>query len=255
MNYSTLTRDFHAERATKSGTPWRHKSIICDGDFVNDLKAVGFFAPLAPGVSPVVGARIRREPNLPPVTLPCTHPESFKPKKKAWRDLGEELQGLFFHKALESQPGVKAFTLMLSRPVEALARAQGKHCLRWLHKRVERQLRPLGRSRGGPVQFWFAIEEGYKDGRLHIHGMISIGDFPSDKPYRKALKAAGGKWESRKGRQRQSASLLALQPAGFSWGWILGQERPQSAARAAAATCASLECRIGGGSLALRVRR
>jgi len=187
--------------SAKTGTRRRHKSIVCDGDLVNDLKVDGFFSPLVPGVSPVV-VRI----NLPPISLPCSHPESFKPKRKAWRDLGQELQGLFFHKALEIEPSVKAFTLMLSRPVERAARAKGKHCLRWLHKRVERKLRPLGRRRGSAVPFWFVIEESKREGRLHIHGMISIGHIYGEgrtirplrrvfEPYRKALKATGGIWE------------------------------------------------------------
>jgi hypothetical protein len=55
------------------------------------------------------------------------------------------------------------------------------------------------------VPFWFAIEESRK-GRLHIHGEISVGDIGPEKrsirslrrilaPIRKALKAAGGKWD------------------------------------------------------------
>ncbi len=222
MNYSTPSTVIHAERTTKSGTRWRHKSIICDGDFVNDLRAVGFFAPKVFGVYPVVGhthsltetlgakksTKKFRAPNLPPVSLPCSHPDSFKPKRKPWRDSGEEVRGLFFHKALESQPNVKGFTLMLSRPVERLARAKGKGCLRWLHKRVERALRPLGAGyAGGAVPFWFAIEEGSRTGRLHIHGEISIGPVYGEKrtiralrrvfaPIRKALKSAGGKWDA-----------------------------------------------------------
>lgn len=220
MNYSTQIADVHPERTTKSGTPWRYKSIICDGDFVNDLKADGFFLPLVPGVSPVVGAithstesldakkggKIFRSPRLPPISLPCTHPGSFKPKRKPWEHSGEEMRGLFFHKALEREPSVKGFTLMLSRPVEALARAKGKHCLRWLHKRVVQKLTRLSRARGCPVEFWFAIEES-RTGRLHIHGEISIGHVYGEKrtvralrrvfaPIRKALKSAGGTWDA-----------------------------------------------------------
>jgi len=116
------------------------------------------------------------------------------------------VRGLFFHGALAGQPNVKGFTLMLSRPVERLARAKGKSCLRWLHKRVERALRPLGgRYTGGAAPFWLAIEES-RAGRLHIHGEISIGPVYGEKrtiralrcvfaPIRKALKSAGGKWD------------------------------------------------------------
>lgn len=232
LNDPSFLDDVHAECATKSGTTksgttksgtrWRHKSIIADGDFVNDLKADGFFAPLVPGVSPVVVAI-----NLPPVSLPCSHPELFKPKRKPWRDRGEEVRGLFFHKALESEPGVKGFTLMLSRPIEALARAQGKGCLAWLHKRVVRKLKRLGGChRGGAVPFWFAIEES-RAGRLHIHGEISVGHVYGEKrtvralrrvfaPIRKALKAAGGEWDA--DRDGEGTQLrLARGTPDFRW--------------------------------------
>jgi len=116
------------------------------------------------------------------------------------------VKGLFLHKALETEPSVKGFTLMLTRPVKALARAQGKPCLSWLHRKVVRQLKRLrGRYSGGAMSFWFAIEES-REGRLHIHGEISIGHVYGEKrtvralrrvfaPIRKALKAAGGQWE------------------------------------------------------------
>jgi hypothetical protein len=98
---------------------------------------------------------------------------------------------------------------MLSRDVEKRARAQGKHCLRWLRKRVERQLRLLGeRYKAGAVPFMFVIEESRRlslRARLHIHGQISIGDVGAEKrsmkslrrvvaPLRKALERAGGNW-------------------------------------------------------------
>jgi hypothetical protein len=147
--------------------------------------------------------------NLLPVSLPSTHPELAKQKPKPWRDTGEAVRGLFLHEAMASEPSVKGFTLMLSRDVEKRARAQGKHCLAWLHRRVVRQLKPLGeRYKAGAVPFWFGIEESRRmsrRARLHIHGEISTGDVGAEKrsmrslrrivaPLRKALKAAGGKW-------------------------------------------------------------
>ena len=218
MNYSATPTVDHPKRRTKSGTLRRHKSIVCDGDFVNDLKANGFFAPLVPDVSRVVV-------HLLPVSLPCslteadTHslPETLdakhEHKKRRARKSGslsrhgEELLALFFHKALENEPNVKPFTLMLSVPVERLMRAKGKHALAWLHKRVVRQLRPLGEHyRGGAVPFWLAIQES-PAGRLHGHGEISLGHVSAERrtvrqlrrvfaPLRKALKAAGGKWDA-----------------------------------------------------------
>jgi hypothetical protein len=111
-----------------------------------------------------------------------------------------------YHAALADEPNVKGFTLMLSKPVEALARSKGKHCLRWLHKRFVRALKPLGdRYMNGAVPFWFVIEESDK-GRLHIHGEISIGDVALSgrsirslrrvlEPIRQAMKSAGGVWD------------------------------------------------------------
>ena len=224
-HYSSSDASVHAIRRTKSGTRWPHKSVIADGDFVSSLNALGYFRSAAAAVSHVVvrptDDSLTTEPlkagkiSLPPVNLPCTHPDVPKSPLRAWRDAGEEIRGLFFHKALEREPNVKAFTLMLSRPVEALARSQGKHCLAWLHRRVVRQLRPLGVSyKGGAVPFWFAIEES-DQGRLHIHAEISVGDIGGGArsvravrgvlaPLRNALKAAGGEWdEDRDGAGRQ----------------------------------------------------
>lgn len=57
------------------------------------------------------------------------------------------------------------------------------------------------------MPFWFTIEEGDEDGRLHIHGEISFGDIHCAgktmralrrilAPIREALKAASGEWDS-----------------------------------------------------------
>ena len=200
-SYSSLPAGTRANRDDKSGRQQRRKSIVSDGDFINDLSRLGYFAPTLRRVSHVVVTI-----NLPPVSLPCSHADSAKRKQKPWRDRGEAVHGVFFHKAMESEPSVKGFTLMLSRPVEQAARAKGKHCLDWLHRRVVRQLRPLGDRYGvGAVPLWFAIEESRK-GRLHIHGEISVGDVGTEKrsvrslrrilaPIRTALKAAGGAWD------------------------------------------------------------
>ncbi len=200
-SYSGLPTGSRVKRDDKSGRQQRRKSIVSDGDFINDLRRFGYFAPTVRRASRVVVAI-----NLPPVSLPCSHPDSAKRRQKPWRDRGEEIHGVFFHAALASEPSVKGFTLMLSRPAEQLARANGKHCLAWLHRRVVRQLRPLGdRYGGGAVPFWFAIEESRK-GRLHIHGEVSVGDIGAEKrsvrslrrilaPIRAALKSAGGAWD------------------------------------------------------------
>lgn len=190
-----------AKRRDKIGTVRRRRSVLADGDFIRDLKAKGFFPPIERRVSRVVGVT-----NHLPISLPCNNPDSRKPAPKPWRDVGEEVRGLFFHKAMEGEPNVKGFTLMLSRRVEALARSKGAECLAWLHKRLVRKLRPLGeRYNAGAAPFWFTIEES-RAGRLHIHGEISLGEIAGDyrtvrqirrvlAPLRKALKAAGGQWD------------------------------------------------------------
>ena len=69
---------------------------------------------------------------------------------------------LFPQSAGTREPSVKRLHLDAQPDsVEALARAKGKHCLAWLHRRLVRQLKPLGEhySGGGAVPFWFAIEE------------------------------------------------------------------------------------------------
>ena len=57
-----------------------------------------------------------------------------------------------------------------------------------------RQLRlVLSPSHGIPTPFWFAIEES-DEGRLHIHGEVAF-ETDREKLIRKALKAAGGRWD------------------------------------------------------------
>ena len=126
----------------------RRKRIDADGRFVADLRSLGYFDRIDGSASSVVYA---------PITLLS----SAKPlKPKPWRDLHEEVRGLFFHAAMKATPGLHGFTLRLSKHVEALARAQEKHCLAWIHRRVVRSLRTAVGAPGGlPVPFWFAIEE------------------------------------------------------------------------------------------------
>lgn len=90
---------------------------------------------------------------------------------------------------------------MLSIDVEKHVRALGKHGLRWLRKRVVRQLKPLDDlCRAGAVPFVFVLEESSRmsrRARLHTHGEISMGPSVSERDvekFRAALKRAGGNW-------------------------------------------------------------
>jgi hypothetical protein len=146
----------------------------------------------------------------PPVSLPCTHPDIAKSKPKPWRDAGEEVRGLFYHDAMRGMPNVRAFTLCLTADVQRHAKAQGKHCLRWLHKRVVRQ---LGHTGGAPTPFWFAIEESDK-GELHAHGELVV--LPEkEKAVRSTLKSAGGKWDRDGTQLRFSKAAPDFRWAGY----------------------------------------
>jgi hypothetical protein len=169
-----------------------------DSSVVYGSPSTSILDPLSLPVSPSTPSTTPTKPRLkrPPVTLPT----SLTPAKpKQWRDVGEEVKGLFFHATIKSYPHVKGFTLRLSDHVESLARAKGRHCLAWLHRRVVRELkRAVCHPQAKPVPFWFAIEEA-DDGALHIHGEIAFDPTLSDK-VRTALKSAGGKWlEQRRG--------------------------------------------------------
>jgi hypothetical protein len=127
---------------------------------------------------------------------------------RAWRDTHDDVRGLFYAVAIRKAGNVRKFDLNLSDDVEALARGQGKHCLAWLHRRVVRHLRrALGASQGIPTPFWFATEES-DEGRLHIHGEIAFEPH-REKLIRKALKAAGGRWE---GDSEEYQLILRISP-------------------------------------------
>jgi hypothetical protein len=182
-----MTEALQPKRSDKCGTLKARKSLPCDGSFVADLLACGYFARVDAAAYPLVGRRIIRRS---PLTLPIS---SYPMSPKAWRDTHDDVRGLFYAVAIRKGGNVRKFDLNLSQEVETLARDQGKHCLAWLHRRVVRQLRRvLGASTGIPTPFWFATEESDK-GRLHIHGEIAFEPH-REKLIRKALKTAGGAW-------------------------------------------------------------
>lgn len=174
-------------RSDKCGTLRARKSVMCDGSFVSDLLACGYFQRVDAAAYPLVGRPITTKP---PITLPL-NPYPIRPK--AWRDTHEDVRGLFYAVGVRISGNVRKFDLNLSERVEALARGQGAHCVAWMHRRVVRQLRlALGELTGLPTPFWFAAEES-RSGRLHLHGEISF-EPQHDKSIRKALKRAGGAW-------------------------------------------------------------
>jgi hypothetical protein len=187
---SFIKRVARSTRLIRAKSPTRrvHKSIIADGNLVRGLQASGYFARIDGFPSSVVYA-------------PLTLPTSLTPTTpNQWRDLSEGLRGLSYHAALASNPDTRGFTLRLSKAVETAARAQGKHCLSWLHDRAVLNLRrALAGFSVGPVPFWFAIEEtdsgpfAYR-GELHIHGEIAFAAI-HEPMVRKALRVAGGDWE------------------------------------------------------------
>jgi hypothetical protein len=170
--------------SAKSGTRKGRKSIVADGNFIADLRDLGYFDRVDGSASSVVYA---------PITLPTSETRS---KPKPWRDIHEEVRGLFFHAAMKkATTHHHGFTLRLSEHVEALARDKRSGCLSWLHRRVVRQLRlTVGALGGASVQFWFAIEEDDR-GILHLHGEISV-DPALRELIRTALDDAGGNWPS-----------------------------------------------------------
>jgi hypothetical protein len=183
-----LTEALHPKRSDKCGTLKARKSLSCDGSFVADLLACGYFARVDAAAYPLVGRPIIKRS---PLTLPIS---SYAMSPKAWRDTHDDVRGLFYAVAIRIGGNVRKFDLNLSQEVETLARDQGKHCLAWLHRRVVRHLRrALGASLGIPTPFWFAIEESDK-GRLHTHGEIAFEPH-REKLIREALKAAGGRWD------------------------------------------------------------
>jgi hypothetical protein len=177
----------HPKSADKCGTRKPRKWLPCDGSFVADLLACGYFARVDAATYPLVGRPIITRS---PLTLPLN---AYPMTPKAWRDTHDDVRGLFYAVAIRVGGNVRKFDLNLSSRVEAIARGQRKHCLAWLHRRVVRQLqRTLGASVGVPTPFWFAIEESDK-GVLHAHGEIAFEPH-LEKLIRKALKAAGGAW-------------------------------------------------------------
>jgi hypothetical protein len=204
-----MTEALHPRRSDRSGTLKARKSVMCDGSFVADLLACGYFARVDAAAYPLVGRPIITRS---PLTLPIS-PNPMTPK--AWRDTHDDVRGLFYAIAIRKRGNVRKFDLNLSDEVEALARGQGKHCLAWLHRRVVRQLRRvLGPSQSVPTPFWFAIEESDK-GRLHIHGEIAF-ESHLEKLIRKALKTAGGNWKSESGEfQLRHTRSPNLRGAGY----------------------------------------
>ena len=118
-----MTEALHPKRSDKCGTLKARKLLSCDGSFVADLLACGYFARVDAATYPlVVRPIIKRSP----LNLPNS---SYTMRPKAWRDTHDDVRGLFYAVAIRIGGNVRKFDLNLSQEVETLARGQGKHCL------------------------------------------------------------------------------------------------------------------------------
>ena len=124
-----------------------------------------------------------------------------------WRDTTPHLRAEFAHYALELKGGVLAISLDLGAEIEDEALGKAGGAKRYLTDRIDHHLKA---EFGRKLEFWFRLEAG--DGphhmpysfrepgsgkvNLHLHG--EIGCSPAERSrLRRALRKAGGKWESR----------------------------------------------------------
>ena len=160
--------------------------------------------------------------SVPPVSLPITHPDLPKKKRKAWRDAGEEVRGLFYHRAMADLPNVRAFTLML-----------------WLT--FSAALRPRGSiAYAGCASEWSDSFDALATflRRSGSHSKVRQGRAPCSRRDRCPARSRKGSsvcaqvGGGKVGPRRRSIAVLKSS-AGFPLGWLRPQERPQGAARAA----------------------
>ena len=195
MKYSTSLASAHASRRDKSDATRHRKSLPADGDLIQDLWAFGWFQAIDEKTSSVVRAvRVAR----PPINIIASKNlnQDTKYPKTRWNDLESVTKGLFCQAALKTYfAHVFSFTLKLSAKIEATARSKGKHCRRYITKRLREE---IGRSlrRAGiqnvDVPFWFELEEDAR-GVLHVHGVAAF-DPTLKEIIRKGLDTGGGKW-------------------------------------------------------------
>ncbi len=220
MEYSTSTAILHPSRRAKTVRSGGRQHAAADGSYQQDLRLLGRFDTFR-GRRALVGRAARL-----PLNLPVCHPENLL-DPRAWAYTGDDIRGLHYHDALREEAHsnltYRAFTLRLGKDVEKLARAQHKHCLDFLRKRIARHLKDALQPRNGVHWlWWFAIEEDDK-GALHIHGEIAF--FECDRRLvRKALCAAGGKWLAPPpvivgGKKRQSPRQLRFSRYAPDHGW------------------------------------
>jgi len=124
-----------------------------------------------------------------------------------WRDTTPYLRGEFAHYTLKLEGETVGITLALGAEIERKALAKADGAKRYLTERIDHHLEA---EFGRKVQFWFRLEAG--DGphhlpfsfreptsgrvNLHLHGEVGCSHAEKTK-LRRALRKAGGKWESR----------------------------------------------------------
>lgn len=225
MKYSTSLTSSHSPRRDKSDATRHRKSLIADGDLVQDLWAFGWFQAIDGKTSSVVRLPINiiSSKNL---NQGAKHP------KTRWNDLEDVTKGLFCQAALKTYfPHVFGFTLKLSAKTEATARAMGKHCRRYLTKRlreeISRSLRRAGIKKV-KIPFWFELEED-RHGILHIHGVAAF-DPAMKEIIRKGLDTGGGKWRHPGGGKGYTPVRFETNPD-FRWAGYSLKDYAKSRAR------------------------
>ena len=222
MKYSTSLASAHPPRRDKSDATRRRKSLPADGDLIQDLWAFGWFQAIDEKTSSV--ARAVRVIRLPINIIASKNlNQDTKYPKTRWNDLEDATKGLFCQAALKTCfPHVFGFTLKLSAKTEATARGMGKHCRRYVTKRLREEIsRSLSRA-GYPnitILFWFELEED-KHGVLHVHGVAAF-DPALKEIIRKGLDTGGGKWRHPGGGKGYTPVRFETNPD-FRWaGYVL----------------------------------
>lgn len=136
-----------------------------------------------------------------------------------WRDLSDVSHLEWFHRAMRASGGSCGFTLNLSDDIVAKIGKQDRSA-NWLGRRIANELKI---ATGRKVPFFFAFEVS-RSGRLHIHGELQICRDEQESA-RKALRRAGGEWETTRQHQAKTKPKPSVVWANYSAKhWVLMRE-------------------------------